>query len=337
MYSFINDYSETAHPRILAALARSNETQHPGYGEDPGTQRAAAYIRAACDCPDAQVHFLSGGTQVNLTAIASILRPYQAVIACRDGHINTHETGSVEATGHKIFALPGKDGKLLPEEVAAAVDYHNFDQMVLPKLVYISQSTEWGTVYTKDELIALREVCLEKGLFLFVDGARLGAALTAEKSDVSLADLARLTDAFYIGGTKNGALFGEAYVIVHPELQEGFRYHMRQRGALMAKGWIISVQFEELFSDGLYFDLARQANCQAARLRDAFLAKGYRLAVPGESNQLFPILDDATAERLLEKAAFRKWEPLPDGSYSYRLITSWATPDWAVDELIAAL
>jgi len=337
MYGFVNDYSETAHPRVLEALVRSNAEQHTGYGLDRHSAAAAAYIRDACGRPDLQVHFLSGGTQTNLTAIASMLRPYQAVISARDGHINTHETGAVEAAGHKVFTQPGRHGKLLPEEIREAVDYHWFDQMVQPKLVYVSDSTEWGTVYTRAELIALREACLAMGLYLFLDGARLGAALTAEKNDLSLSDLAALTDAFYIGGTKNGALFGEAYVIVNPLLREGFRYHMRQRGALLAKGWVIGVQFEELFRDGLYFDLARHANQQAAKLREALFGKGYELAVPGESNQLFPILEEAAAERLGRRAEFSRWEKLPDGRSSYRLVTSWATPDRAVDELIAAL
>jgi len=337
MYSFVNDYSETAHPRVLEALVRSNAEQHVGYGLDRHSAAAAAYIRDACGRPDLQVHFLSGGTQTNLTAIASMLRPYQAVISARDGHINTHETGAVEAAGHKVFVQPGQNGKLLPEEIAAAVEYHWFDQMVQPKLVYVSDSTEWGTVYTRAELIAIREVCLEKGLYLFLDGARLGAALTADRNDLSLSDLAALTDAFYIGGTKNGALFGEAYVIVNPLLREGFRYHMRQRGALLAKGWIIGVQFEELFSDGLYFELARHANQQAAKLSGAFVDKGYELYVARESNQLFPILADADAERLGAEIQFGKWEKLTDGRCSYRLVASWATPDQAVDELIRAL
>lgn len=336
MYSFRNDYSEGAHPKILQALLDTNLEQSVGYGMDPRCQTAADLIRRLCQAPKADIHFTVGGTQTNLLVIASLLRPYEAVIAAHTGHVNVHESGAIEATGHKVCSVVSPDGKLTPELVESVVNGHSSEHMVLPRLVYISDTTETGTIYTKAELTALRTCCDRHGLFLFLDGARLGAALTAEGNDLTLPDLAALADAFYIGGTKNGALFGEALVMNAPN--EHFRWHMKQRGAMLAKGRLLGVQFQALLEDGLYFDLARHANEMALRLRDGISALGYPFPVPSPSNQQFPVLPNSVVEALQSKGYEFETDHAADAAHTcVRFVTSWTTPESAIDALLKDL
>lgn len=336
MYSFRNDYSEGAHPKVLQALSDTNLEQTVGYGMDPRCQAAADLIRRLCAAPDADIHFTVGGTQTNLLVIASLLRPYEAVIAAHTAHVNVHETGAIEATGHKVCTVFSPDGKLTPKLVESVVNGHSTEHMVLPRLVYISDTTEVGTVYTKAELQALRDCCGKHGLFLFLDGARLGSALTSEGSDLTLPDLAALTDAFYIGGTKNGALFGEALVM--NASNEHFRWHMKQRGAVLAKGRLLGVQFQALLEDGLYFDLARHANEMAYRLRDGVAALGYPFPVASPSNQQFPVLPNSAVEALRAKGYEFEIDRAVDANHTcVRFVTSWATPESAIDTFLKDL
>ena len=335
--SFRNDYSEGAHPRLLEALAQASAEQNGGYGLDRHSLAAAASIRARLGRDDADVHFLSGGTQTNLTAMAAFLRPHEAVIAATTGHIATHETGAIEATGHKVIALPNTDGKLTPVMIQPVLDEHDSEHMVSPRLVYVSNSTELGTIYSREELSALHVFCRRNGLYLYLDGARLGSALTATGNDLDLADIAALTDAFYIGGTKNGALLGEALVILPPELKSDFRYFIKQRGAMLAKGMVLGAQFEALFRDELFFDLAAHANGLAQRLRDAIVAAGFALASDSPSNQLFPVLPRSLVAKLQERYEFELWRALDEATQVIRLVTSWATTAQAVDTFIGDL
>lgn len=330
---FRNDYSEGAHPRLLDALIKASSEQNVGYGLDRHSERAAQLIRAACQSPQAQVHLLSGGTQTNLTALGAFLRPHQAVIAVDSGHIAVHETGAIELTGHKVLTVPAVEGKLTPAAIAAVLATHDNEHLVRPRLVYLSNTTELGTIYRRAELQALAGFCAVHGLLLFLDGARLGAALTADGNDLSLADIAALTDAFYIGGTKNGALLGEALVIVNPVLQSDFRYLLKQRGALLAKGMVLGVQFASLFEDGLFFDLAAHANAMAQRLRIGLEQAGARMFVASPTNQQFVVVSPAQLQLLAERYDFERWETLVDGSIVIRFVTSWATTAEAVDRL----
>ena len=338
MYSFRNDYSEGAHPKVLQALTDTNLVQTCGYGLDPICEEARDLIRSLCDAPEADVHFLTGGTQTNLTVIASLLQPYEAVIAAHTGHVNCHETGAIEATGHKVCTAYSPDGKVTPAMVESVLAIHadGGEHMVSPRLVYISDTTEIGTVYTKAELIALRHCCDEHGLLLFLDGARLGSALTSPENDLTLPELAALTDVFTIGGTKNGTLFGEAIVMTVP--CEHFRWHMKQRGGMLAKGRLLGVQFLAILKDNLYFDIARHANEMAFRLRDGFLALGYQFPVSSPSNQQFPVMKVRTAEKLAAMGfEFQVERPIDSETTMYRFVTSWATPESAVDDLLNAL
>lgn len=337
MYSFTNDYSEGAHPRILKALIDTNLEQNAGYGLDRHTAHAIELIRAETACPKADVHILMGGTQTNSLVIAAALRPHQAVIAASTGHINVHETGAVEASGHKVLTQPAADGKLTPAIVRGILDAHTDEHMVQPKMVYISDSTEIGTLYTKAELTALSAFCRGNGLYLFLDGARLGAALTSPDNDLTMADIAALTDVFYIGGTKNGALFGEALVIVNDLLKTDFRYLIKQRGAMLAKGWLLGIQFEELFRDRLFYDLASHANTMATKLRNALEMRGYAFAYPPQTNQLFPILSNGQIRQLEQDFAFLPDKKIDETRTSVRLVTSWATTEAGVEEFIRAL
>ena len=334
---FFDDYSEGAHPRILEALQRTNLQQEPGYVMDSFAVEATRSIRARFDVPEADVHFVASGTQANLCVLSAILRPWESVIAADSGHINTHETGSIEATGHKINAVKGQDGKVRPHEIQDMVDMHDFDQMVLPRAVYISQSTELGTVYTTAELTAVSEKCKEHGLYLFVDGARLGAALTARGGDLDPATFARLVDVFYIGGTKNGALIGEAIVIVNQQFKDHFRFNLRQRGGLLAKGRAVSLQFQELFRDNLYFDIAQHANTLAKQLAEGIKKCGSQLFVDAPTNQVFPIFPNAIIERLQRDYGFHFWEKYDEQHSIVRLVTSWATDESDVTEFLKAL
>lgn len=324
---FFDDYSEGAHPRILEALQRTNLQQEPGYVMDSFAIEATRLIQKRFGSPEADVHFVASGTQANLCVLSAILQPWESVIAADSGHINQHEAGAIEATGHKINAVKGRDGKVQPNEIQGMVEMHNFDQMVVPKAVYISQSTELGTVYTTAELTTLSEKCQEHGLYLYVDGARLGAALTAKGGDLDPATLARLVDVFYIGGTKNGALIGEAIVIVNPRLRDHFRFNLRQRGGLLAKGRAVSLQFQELFRDNLYFDIAQHANTLAQQLAAGIKNCGYQLLVEAPTNQVFPVFPNTLIETLQQDYGFHFWEKFDEQRSIIRLVTSWATQE----------
>lgn len=339
MIRFDSDYTEGAHPRILDALTRTNFEQTYGYGEDDHCRRAADLIRRECAAPDAEVHFLVGGTQANLTVIASILRPYQGVLCAAGAHIACHETGAIEATGHKVLPLPDVEGKISAAQVREAVERHMSDvtreHTPRPGMVYISQSSESGTVYTRRELEALRGTCRELALPLFIDGARMGYALAGSGGDLTLRGVAANSDVFYIGGTKVGLLFGEAVVITDPALARGFRYMMKQRGAMLAKGRLLGVQFEEAFTDGLYYEMSAHAVNEAARIKQALTRRGVPLLFDSPTNQLFPIFTREQQNTLSAKYAFSHWQRVDGNRDALRICTSWATKKDAVDELIA--
>ena len=335
MYSFKNDYSEGAHPQILQALSATNLEQTDGYGEDVFSLQAIASIREIIGRNDIDVHLLSGGTQTNLTALSAFLRPHEAIISANTGHILVHETGAIEATGHKIISMETSDGKIGSEHIQAALDNHTDEHMVKPKLVYISNPTEIGTHYTKSELALVSKFCRQEGLYLYLDGARLGSALCVKDSDLKLSDLAALVDAFYIGGTKNGALLGEALVICNDRLKEDFRFHLKQKGALLAKGRVLGLQFRELFQDNLYFELAEHANAMAAILHEAIRNAGYTFLTQSSTNQIFPILPNWLIEQLQQNYAFYIWSKVDMTHSAVRLVTSWATPLQAVHAFIS--
>jgi len=334
-YSFFNDYSEGAHPAILELLAKTNLAQETGYGEDAFSRQAAELLTQAVGNPTAAVHFVSGGTQANLIVLAALLKPYESVIAARTAHIAVHEAGAIEATGHKIHTAETADGKLTPALIQEIVDQHTDEHMVKPRAVFISNSTEVGTAYRRDELAALAQCCRDNRLYLYVDGARLGSALVSAGSDLTLPDLGRLVDVFYAGGTKNGALIGEAIIINNPALQADFRFHLKQRGALLAKGRLLGIQFVGLFSDGLYFELARHANAMAGKLAGGLAAQGFRFLTNSTTNQIFPILPDALIAELQQSYGFYVWSRADAEHSAIRLVTSWATPAEKVAEFIA--
>lgn len=337
IYSFKNDYSEGAHPSILKALMDTNLIQQDGYGLDDFSQEAIHILRNKLENSKADIHFVSGGTQANLIVIASILRPYESVISANTGHINTHETGAIEATGHKVNAIDSKDGKLTPEAIKVVLDQHTDEHMVKPKLVYISNTTEIGTIYHKEELERLYSFCQAHNLYLFLDGARLGSALSSPESDLNLSELSKLVDVFYIGGTKNGALLGEAIVINNDKLKEEFRFNLKQRGALLAKGRLIGIQFLELFKNDMYFKLASHANMMAAKLSSHIEDLGYQFLTKSTSNQIFPILPNELIHQLNKKYSFYVWSQIDDHMSAIRLVTSWATKEDAVDSFIKDL
>lgn len=338
MIRFECDYAEGAHPQILKRLIETNEEQTPGYGEDIHCEKAREYIRKACSAPDADVHFLVGGTQTNATVIASILKPHQGVLSVVSGHIAVHETGAVEAHGHKVITLPSDDGKLTEAQIEAVYQSHwqdaNHEHVVQPGMIYISHPTENGTTYTLAELTAISAVCRSHNLPLFLDGARLGYGLASHGNDLPLPDIARLCDVFYLGGTKVGALFGEAVVITKDVLKQDFRYLMKQNGAMLAKGRLLGVQFETLFEDGLYFEISKHAVELAMMIREAFAAKGYAFKFNSVTNQQFPILPKDAVEKLNEKYASCFWEEAGDGLSVVRFCTSWATKREHVEMLI---
>lgn len=339
MIRFECDYSEGAHPRILERLVQTNLEQTPGYGVDEHCSHARELILEACQAPQAEVAFLVGGTQANQTVIASLLRPYQGALCAQTGHINVHETGAIEATGHKVLPLPQKDGKITATAVEEACAAHwadaTHEHMVQPGMVYLSQPTEVGTLYTRQELGDMRAVCDKYSIPLYIDGARCGYGLGAAENDVTLADLARLAHVFYIGGTKVGALFGEAVVICDPALQRDFRYMIKRQGGMLAKGRLLGIQFETLFADGLYEQLGRHAVELAGRVRRAFEEKGVEMAYPSHTNQQFPILTQAQREKLGEKYAFSFWEQVDEDRAAVRFCTSWATREEDVDALVS--
>lgn len=335
MIHFRNDYSMGAHPAVLEALCRTNDELTIGYGCDEHCESASETIRELCDCPGAAVHFFTGGTQVNKTAIGAFLRSYEAVIAPEAGHICVHESGAVEQDGHKVIHCPASDGKLTAEIIRSVLASHSGEHMVVPRLVYISNTTELGTVYTRSELEALHGICAEQGLILYCDGARLGSAMDA--GDTAFAHYARFCDAFTIGGTKNGLLFGEALVVTNAALFPFFRHCMKQQGAILAKGRLLGVQFRAVLKDGLYLDLARHANALARRLTGGLRAKGVPLLVDSPSNQVFPIFPNETVKRLEEQAVFEVQQPVDSGHTCIRLVTAWNSAEEDVERFLALL
>jgi len=335
MYSFKNDYSEGAHPTILQALLDSNNAQQAGYGNDDYSQLAGDLIRAKLENPASAVHLVSGGTQANLAVISSILKPYESVLSAISGHIYHHETGAIEATGHRIDTINAPDGKLTPERITVFLERVEAVHMCLPRLVYISNSTEVGTHYMRDELITLWDYCQQNNLYLFLDGARLASGLDA--GDIHFADLGKYTDVFYIGGTKNGALLGEAIVINNPALQTHFSYNLKMRGALLAKGRLLGIQFVALFEENLYFDIGAHLNRTAALLADAFDQLGYTFLAPSKTNQIFPVLPYTVIEELSKTYDFYVWQKVDDQQAAIRLVTSWATQASVIQQFIADL
>ena len=337
MILFHNDYSEGCHQKVLDALVKTNMEQTTGYSEDGYCASAADKIRKCCGREDLAVHFLVGGTQANLTVITAALRPHQGVLCADSGHVNTHETGAIEATGHRVLGLPSVHGKIRADQIRDYMKHHfadtSFEHTVQAGMVYISNPTEWGTLYNKSELEALSLACREWGLALFLDGARLGYGLMAEDNDLTLVDLANLCDVFYIGGTKVGALFGEAVVISNQALARDFRYIMKQRGGMLAKGRLLGVQFDSLFTDGLYFEISAHADRMAVQLREKFEELGYEFYMPAQSNQLFPILPRKVRAYLGEKYTFIEMDRLDEERTVCRFCTSWATKQENVDEL----
>lgn len=335
-YSFKNDYSEGAHPTILQRLIETNLEQTIGYGEDEFCNEAREFIKKQLK-KDTAIHFVSGGTQANLIVISSILKPHESVIAAESGHISVHETGAIEATGHKVNTIATDNGKITAEQISVVLSTHMDEHMVKPKLVYISNSTEVGSVYSKKELENLYSFCQENNLYLFVDGARLASALTSSKCDLTLEDMANFTDIFYIGGTKNGALLGEAIVINNLKLDEDFRYHIKQKGGMLAKGRLIGIQFSEMFRNNLFFEMGKQANQMAEKLAKGVSEKGYTFLTEPSSNQIFPILPNSIIEKLQQDFEFYIWQKIDEQNSVIRLVTSWTTLEEQVDNFIKSI
>ncbi len=338
MILFNNDYAEGAHPKVMERLLQTNMEQTVGYGEDPYCEAAREKVRKACQAPDADVHFLVGGTQANMTVISAALRPHQGAVCVQTGHINVHETGAVEATGHKVLALEGTDGKIKASQVQEMWKEHWADgaheHIVQPKLVYISHPTELGTLYTKQELTDLRAVCDACGMYLFLDGARLAYGLAAEGTDVTLADIAALTDVFYIGGTKSGALFGECVVIKRREIKEDFRYMIKQKGGMLAKGRLLGVQFDTLFEGNLYVEMGRHADRLAMKLKNGLKEKGYHFYIDSITNQQFVIVDNEKLQEIEKNFGVNYEKRLDENHMVIRICTSWATKEENVDKLL---
>lgn len=338
MIRFECDYLEGALPEIMTRLNETNMEQTPGYGVDDFCRSAAEKIKKECRAPEADVHFLMGGTQTNTTVIAASLRPHQGVISADTGHVNTHEDGAIESSGHKVLTIHSEDGKLTLAQVREYVenywDDENHEHVVQPAMLYISQPTENGTVYSKTELEELSAYCRENKLLLFLDGARLATALVCGADMPQLHDIARLCDVFYIGGTKMGALFGEAVVILNENIKKDFRCIMKQRGATLAKGRLLGVQFDTLFTEGLYYRAAEFAVGQALRIREAVLEKGWELYYDSPTNQQYPVIPNEALEKLAEKYSYAVWAKLPDGRTATRFCTSWATRPEDIDALI---
>ena len=341
MIYFDSDYLEGAHPAILAKLTETNLEQTPGYGNDKYCENARAKIKAACNCPQAQVYFISGGTQTNATVIDTLLASYQGVIAAQTGHIAAHEAGAVEFCGHKVITLPEHNGKLNAVDVEDYLETfyadESWEHMVIPGAVYISHPTEWGTLYTKQELQKLSEVCHKYDIPLFLDGARLGYGLTSDDTDVTLHDIAQLCDVFYIGGTKVGALLGEAVVITKPNLIPHFFTSIKQHGALLAKGRVLGIQFDVLFTDDLYLKIARNAIDKANKMKEIFKAKQYRFYLETPTNQQFIIMENSKMQELRQKISFSFWAKYDENHTIVRFATSWATTYEAIEELASIL
>lgn len=334
MINFNNDYTELVHPRLLNKISEINMSYDKPYGFDSCADEAQELIRAKINCENVDVHFISGGTQTNLVAIASALLPFHSVISTEIAHINSHETGALEATGHKIYSIPHVNGKL---DLEATKQFYystlNNEQMAVPKLICITNATEYGTYYTKAELSEIYEFCKENDLYLFIDGARMSFALTAENNDVDFADLPNLCDMFYFGGTKNGALLGEALVLVNDKLKLNYKAAIKQRGAMLAKGRVMSAQFCEFFHDGLYEDLGRHANSLGVFLKNTLKEKGYKIFLECDTNQIFAILSNEVIEKLQNKYIFAIFEKVVNKSSLVRFVTSWATTENDILEL----
>ncbi|MGN0213770.1 MAG: threonine aldolase family protein [Muribaculaceae bacterium] len=342
MIQFQCDYNEGAHPDVIQRLIDTNMVQTVGYGDDPFCQEARQAIADAIGMPDADIHFLVGGTQTNTTVIASLLLPYQGVICAHTGHINVHETGAIEHTGHKVLNLPATNGKITAEQIEqTVVDHRNEDgpeHMVQPGMVYISFPTEIGTIYSRQELESIYATCQKYSLPLFIDGARLGYGLAADTCDITLNQLATLCDVFYIGGTKVGALFGESVVFTNPAYRnKHFRYHIKQQGGMLAKGRLLGIQFLELFSNNLYMRISRHAVEQAMRIKAAFAQKGIAMLVDSYTNQQFPILNQQQIDALSKDFLFSLWTKIDAEHIAVRFCTSWATKKESVDSLIEAI
>ena len=339
--TFASDYMEGAHPLILKRLAETNLEKSSGYGTDNYSESAREKIRAACGTPEADVFFLAGGTQTNAVMIDALLRPWQGVISAKSGHISVHEAGAIEFCGHKVLTLPHRDGKLTAEAVRGCVEEYlqddNRDHMVMPGMVYLSHPTEFGTLYSLQELTEISSVCRDNQIPLYLDGARLAYALACPENDVTLPELAALCDAFYIGGTKCGALFGEALVIPRHNLVPQLFTIIKQHGALLAKGFVAGIQFETLFTDGLYFGIGKTAIDAADRIRAALQERGYRLAWDAPTNQIFVVLEKKQAAALSERIEMSFWENTDETHTIMRIATSWATRPEDVERLIACL
>ena len=336
MYNFASDYLEGAHPQVLEALCQTNDVQTPGYGQDDYCLSTKELLKKQLKRDDVDIHFLVGGTQTNMIVISSALKPYQAVITVDSGHINTHETGAVEFTGHKILTRPHINGKLTVSMIESILKEHPDEHMVQPKMVYISQTTEYGTYYTLHELKEIYEYCQKHQLYLFVDGARLGSALVLPDAP-QLEDLVKYSDVFYIGGTKMGAMFGECLVIVHDDLKQDFRYHIKQKGAMLAKGRLLGVQFGALFTDGLYHEIGQHENQCADILRKGFMDCGYPMYIDSQSNQLFPIVDKKTYDYICQKYITTFMFDVDENHCCIRLVTSWATTQQACHSFVEYL
>lgn len=332
--SLKNDYSEGAHPRILNALTQYNSGQQEGYGLDQHCLAAAAILQKAIGDTSAEIHFLAGGTQTNMIALAAFLRPYEACICATSGHVATHETGAIEATGHKLLTIDTANGKIAPQQIEPVLQGHSSEHMVKPAMVYISNPTELGTIYTQEELDALFLFCQKKKLALYLDGARLGNAIMTKNSGLSLSGIYRSTDAFFIGGTKNGALLGEALIFSNQEKAQNLRYLIKQRGAMLAKGRILGIQFEELFRDDLYFQLAAHANAMAQRLAEELGKSGCQLLLSSPTNQIFPIFRKEHIHRLEKEFSFYLWQDVDTDHAAIRLVTSWATQPETIEHFL---
>ncbi|WP_067140522.1 threonine aldolase family protein [Oceanivirga salmonicida] len=334
MLFFLNDYGDGAHPKVLDALVKTNYEYTLGYGEDKYCIKAKKIIREKLNCKNADIHFLVGGTQTNLITISHILKPYEAVIACNTGHISVHETGAIEATGHKIIEVPGKDFKVTVEDIKTELKKHESFHMVKPKLVFISNTTELGGIYTKKELEKLSKVCRENDLYLFLDGARISSAIACEKSDLELKDYAKYCDAMYFGGTKSGLLFGEAVILINDKIKENFKFYTKQRGGLLAKGRLLGIQFIELFKNNLYLKIGEHSNKMAMKMKKALVEKGIELVSDTYTNQIFVYLNDEKIKKLSKKVLFTvDFCPNRDEKI-VRFVTSWGTKEEEVDKFI---
>lgn len=331
MYSFENDYSEGACKQVLDYLIEHNDIQSSGYGLDEYCNQASLLIKKEIARDDVDIHFITGGTPCNVLAI-NLLKPYEAVICVESGHINVHETGAVEATGHKIIPTKGKDGKILIEEIEKVILSHQDEHMVKPRMVFISNATEYGTIYTKQELIDIADVCKKYNLYLYLDGARIGNALMAKNNDLDLKTIAQYVDIFYIGGTKNGALLGEAMVIISNDLKENFRYYMKRNCAMLAKSKIIGQQFISLFTDSIYYKNAANANQMAQALKDIFLQNNIEMYIDSPTNQIFPIIENELLKKIKQEYQILEWGPYDDQHTIVRFVCSWATKEDIIDK-----